>query len=46
MVEMLRKMGVVTGRKESKQEELASVKPIMERSYAEVVKMRGVEAKI
>ncbi|KAL6342651.1 hypothetical protein AAG906_013057 [Vitis piasezkii] len=32
MVEMLRKMGVVTGRKESKQEELASVKPIMERS--------------
>ena len=39
MVEMLRKMGVVTGRKESKQEELAPVKPILERSYAEVVKM-------
>ena len=39
MVEMLWKMGVVTGRKESKQEELAPVKPILERSYGEVVKM-------
>ena len=39
MAEMLRNMRVVTGRKESKQEGMAPVKPILERSYAEVVKM-------
>ena len=39
MAEMLRNMGVATGRKENKQEEMAPVKPTLERSYAEVVKM-------
>ena len=45
MAEMLRNMGVATGRKENKQEEMAPVKPTLERSYVEVVKMprsRGI----
>ena len=32
-------MGVVTGRRERKQEETLPLKPILEKSYAEVVKM-------
>ena len=39
MAEMLRSMGVVIGRRERKQEETLSLKPILEKSYAEVVKM-------
>ena len=36
--EMLRNIGVTFGRKENKQEEMAMVKPFLERSYVEVVK--------
>ena len=32
-------MGVVTGRRERKQEETLLLKPILEKSYEEVVKM-------
>ena len=39
MAEMLRSMGVVIGRRERKQEETLPLKPILEKSYAEVVKM-------
>ena len=39
MTEMLRSMGVVIGRRERKQEETLPLKPILEKSYAEVVKM-------
>ncbi|RVW32460.1 hypothetical protein CK203_081278 [Vitis vinifera] len=39
MTEMLRSMGVVIGRRERKQEETLPLKPILEKSYAKMVKM-------
>ena len=38
MAEMLRDMGVTTGRKENKQKEMTMAKPTLQRSYAEAVK--------